>query len=315
VRRPGRTHTSPASEILPEPFPDTFTRGERPRRDQVRAFGGRRDCPDSSSKHNHASWSLTVFPPPAPHCFSTPGQVSLRQLATASSSRSAARCTGTCTEKPIWCRIRLICGALKRTWKRRATRTATRSSVQRWSSTQPCAAGPSSSACSSHARQDGFIRKVAEELRDAEIELEFLTGPLAGKHNSAGHGAALFAFFAAMAESERDYIRDKTLEGQETARSKGKAIGGVPVSHDDMLATAVRLRDEEHLSLREIASRLVIRTGKKRGQHPSPATVMRMLREHDEQMGAMEPARCSAGHSLALFFRRELLGPQCRASA
>ncbi|WP_242433828.1 recombinase family protein [Streptomyces sp. CB01580] len=137
------------------------------------------------------------------------------------------------------------------------------------------------------------LLKVAEELRDAEIELEFLTGPLAGKHDPAGHGAALFAFFAAMAESERDYIRDKTLEGQETARAKGKAIGGVPVSDDDMLATAVRLRDTEHLSLREIASRLVIRTGKKRGQHPSPATVMRMLREHDAQTAATpaEPVR------------------------
>ncbi|MGW1108483.1 hypothetical protein [Streptomyces sp. NPDC002540] len=55
----------------------------------------------------------------------------------------------------------------------------------------------------------------------------------------------------------------------------GKAIGGVKVSDEDMLATALRLRD--------IASRLVIRTGKKRGQHPAPATVMRMLREHDEQ--------------------------------
>ncbi|WP_345196441.1 hypothetical protein [Streptomyces lavendulae] len=50
-----------------------------------------------------------------------------------------------------------------------------------------------------------------------------------------------------------------------------------------MIATAVRLRDEEELSLREIAGRLVIRTGKKRGEHPSPATVMRMLREHDER--------------------------------
>ncbi|WP_308378084.1 recombinase family protein [Streptomyces sp. ISL-98] len=127
------------------------------------------------------------------------------------------------------------------------------------------------------------LLKAAEELRDAEIELEFLTGPLAGKHDPAGHGAALFAFFAAMAESERDYIRDKTLEGQETARTNGKAIGGVKVSDEDMLATARRLRDEENLSLREIAARLVIRTGKKRGQHPAPATVMRMLREHDEQ--------------------------------
>ncbi|MER8002129.1 hypothetical protein [Streptomyces sp. NPDC095613] len=28
---------------------------------------------------------------------------------------------------------------------------------------------------------------------------------------------------------------------------------------------------------------LVITTGAKKGQHPSPTTVMRMLREHDEQ--------------------------------
>jgi hypothetical protein len=34
-------------------------------------------------------------------------------------------------------------------------------------------------------------------------------------------------------------------------------------------------------SLREIASRLVITQGAKRGRHPSPATVMRMLRDHD----------------------------------
>jgi hypothetical protein len=32
-----------------------------------------------------------------------------------------------------------------------------------------------------------------------------------------------------------------------------------------------------------LGKRLVITTGAKRGKHPSPATVMRMLREHDEQ--------------------------------
>jgi len=36
----------------------------------------------------------------------------------------------------------------------------------------------------------------------------------------------------------------------------------------------------------EPGHRLVIATGKKKGQHPSPATVMRMLREHDEKTAA-----------------------------
>ena len=52
-----------------------------------------------------------------------------------------------------------------------------------------------------------------------------------------------------------------------------------------MLAVALHLRGQE-LSLRDIAGRLVISTGKKKGQHPSPATVMRMLREHDEKTAA-----------------------------
>ncbi|MEK2494640.1 hypothetical protein WN990_34355 [Kitasatospora purpeofusca] len=70
-------------------------------------------------------------------------------------------------------------------------------------------------------------------------------------HDPAGHGAALFAFLAATAESERDYIRDRTVEGQETARRKGKTIGGVKAADGDMIATALRLRDDDCLSLRE----------------------------------------------------------------
>jgi len=57
-----------------------------------------------------------------------------------------------------------------------------------------------------------------------------------------------------------------------------------------MLAVALHLRGQE-LSLRDIAARLVISiTGKKKGQHPSPATVMRMLREHDEKTAAAAAA-------------------------
>jgi hypothetical protein len=44
---------------------------------------------------------------------------------------------------------------------------------------------------------------------------------------------------------------------------------------------ALHLRGQD-LSLRDIAARLGITKGKKKGRHPSPATVLRMLREHDE---------------------------------
>jgi hypothetical protein len=46
-----------------------------------------------------------------------------------------------------------------------------------------------------------------------------------------------------------------------------------------VLTVALHLRGQE-LSLRDIAARLGTATGKKKGQHPSPATVLRMLREH-----------------------------------
>jgi len=84
---------------------------------------------------------------------------------------------------------------------------------------------------------------------------------------------------------EREYIRDRTLEGHESARARGKTIGGAAVTDQAMLAVALHLRGQE-LSLRDIAARLVIATGRKKGQHPSPATVMRMLRERDQKAAA-----------------------------
>jgi hypothetical protein len=82
-----------------------------------------------------------------------------------------------------------------------------------------------------------------------------------------------------------EYIRGRTLEGHESARARGKAIGGAAVTDDAMLAVAIHLRGQE-LSLRDIAARLIIATGKKKGQHPSPATVLRVLRDHDEKADA-----------------------------
>ncbi|WP_253191533.1 recombinase family protein [Streptomyces sp. M1013] len=92
----------------------------------------------------------------------------------------------------------------------------------------------------------------------------------------------MFTVLAAVSGMGREYIRDRTLEGHESARKHGKTIGGAGVTDESMLPMALHLREQE-MSLRDVTARLVITTGKKKGQHPSPATVMRMLREHDEQ--------------------------------
>ncbi|MFJ1550946.1 recombinase family protein [Streptomyces sp. NPDC088246] len=131
------------------------------------------------------------------------------------------------------------------------------------------------------------LAMLAEELKASDVGLEFLTGELKGSHDPSG---IVFTVLAAMSGMEREYIRDRTLEGHESARKRGKTIGGAGVTDESMLSMALHLRDRE-MSLRDIAKRLVITTGAKKGQHPSPATVMRMLREHDEQTALMEPAR------------------------
>ncbi len=124
------------------------------------------------------------------------------------------------------------------------------------------------------------LAALAEQLRAADIGLEFLTGELQGSNDPSG---VVFTVLAALSGMEREYIRDKTLEGHESARARGKVIGGAAVTDPAMLSMALHLRGQGDTSLRDIAGKLVITTGKKKGRHPSPATVMRMLREHDEQ--------------------------------
>ncbi|WP_322779512.1 recombinase family protein [Frankia sp. Cas4] len=125
------------------------------------------------------------------------------------------------------------------------------------------------------------LATLAEELKASDVGLEFLTGELQGSHDPS---SVVFTVLAALSGMEREYIRDRTLEGHESARKRGKSIGGAGVTDDHMLSMALHLRDQE-MSLRDIAARLII-IGKKKGQRPSPATVMRMLREHDEQITA-----------------------------
>jgi DNA invertase Pin-like site-specific DNA recombinase len=123
------------------------------------------------------------------------------------------------------------------------------------------------------------LAALAEQLRAAGIGLEFLSGELQGSHDPSG---VVFTVLAALSGMEREYIRDRTLEGHESARARGKAIGGATVTDENMLSMALHLRAQD-FSLRDIAGRLVITSGAKKGRHPSAATVLRMLRDHDQQ--------------------------------
>ncbi|MFJ2271467.1 hypothetical protein ACIOHO_35075 [Streptomyces sp. NPDC087849] len=94
------------------------------------------------------------------------------------------------------------------------------------------------------------LAMLTEELKAGDVGLEFLT---------------------------------RDLTGHESARKRGKTTGGAGVTDNDMPSMALHFRNQE-MSLRDIAKRLAITTGTKKGRHPSPATVIQILREHDEQM-------------------------------
>lgn len=119
---------------------------------------------------------------------------------------------------------------------------------------------------------------TADTLRSHDVGLEMLTGPLAGVYDPRGYGAALFAFFAGMAESDREYTRERTLEGQEASRKAGR-YGGRPAVIDTDMADYARTLRAKGVPVADIAAKLVIPSGKNKGKHPSLATVYRILGE------------------------------------
>ncbi|MFH8586308.1 recombinase family protein [Streptomyces celluloflavus] len=67
----------------------------------------------------------------------------------------------------------------------------------------------------------------AEGLKTGDVGLEFLTGELTGSHDPSG---IVFTVLAAVSGMEREYIRDGTLDGHESARKRGRTIGGALAS-------------------------------------------------------------------------------------
>ncbi|GAA3466406.1 recombinase family protein [Nonomuraea roseola] len=84
------------------------------------------------------------------------------------------------------------------------------------------------------------LAALAEQLKAGDIGLEFLTGELQGSHDPSG---IVFTGLAALSGMEREYIRDRTLEGHESARTRGKTIGGAAVTDDAMLSMARPVMD------------------------------------------------------------------------
>jgi DNA invertase Pin-like site-specific DNA recombinase len=131
------------------------------------------------------------------------------------------------------------------------------------------------------ARNAAELMTLSNQLQKAGVQLELLTGPLTGIYDPNGMGAMFFAVLAVAAQLDRNYIREKTLEGQVAAATKGNHGGRPKVIDDDMLLFARALKDKG-VPVPEIAKKLTIKTGKNAGQHPSVASVYRALADAEE---------------------------------
>ncbi|WP_172387768.1 recombinase family protein [Streptomyces sp. MNP-20] len=131
-------------------------------------------------------------------------------------------------------------------------------------------------------RDAAELTALADHLTEHGLVLEMLAGPLPGIYDPSGPGKLLFAFFAAMAETERENIRESTLEGLDTAARKGKHGGRPPVITDDMLHTVLR-RKANGESVEQIQPDLIIPTGTRKGKSPSVASIYRALAEHEKR--------------------------------
>jgi len=131
------------------------------------------------------------------------------------------------------------------------------------------------------------LTALADHLTAHGIALEMLAGPLTGIYDPTGTGRVLFAFFAAMAETERENIREATLEGLNAAARKGRHGGRPPVITDDMLHTVLRRRASGE-SVESIRPDLIIPAGKRKGHTPSPASIYRAIAENEKRQSYPE---------------------------
>jgi DNA invertase Pin-like site-specific DNA recombinase len=124
------------------------------------------------------------------------------------------------------------------------------------------------------------LTALADHRTAHGLVLEMLADPLPGIYDPSGPGRMLFGFFAAMAETERESIREATLEGLDSAARKGKHGGQPPVITGDMLHTVLRRRANSE-SVEQIRPVLIILTGKRKGQNPGLASIYWALAEHE----------------------------------
>lgn len=101
------------------------------------------------------------------------------------------------------------------------------------------------------------LLSIAETIREKGAHLRSLGEDF---DTSSGTGKMLFHFMGVLAEFERDRIRERTMEGLQAARARGRIGGRPPIFKERQHRLVARMyRDGE--SIREIARTLNVSQG------------------------------------------------------
>jgi len=99
--------------------------------------------------------------------------------------------------------------------------------------------------------------EILNELQSLKVDLFFMQQ---GLDTSTSAGRMMFSIFGALAEFERNLIRERIIAGQQRAISQGVKMGR-PTKMNDGMKNAIKLLRERGIGIKQIARELKIGIG------------------------------------------------------
>ena len=99
--------------------------------------------------------------------------------------------------------------------------------------------------------------EILNELQSLKVDLFFMQQ---GLDTSTSAGRMMFSIFGALAEFERNLIRERVIAGQQRAISQGVKMGR-PSKMNDGMKNAIKLLRERGIGIKQIARELKIGIG------------------------------------------------------
>jgi DNA invertase Pin-like site-specific DNA recombinase len=99
--------------------------------------------------------------------------------------------------------------------------------------------------------------EILTELQSLKIDLFFQQQ---GLDTSTSSGRMMFSVFGALAEYERELIRERIIAGQQRAKAQGVKLGR-PSKMNDGLRTAIKLLREKGMGIKQIAAQCQVGIG------------------------------------------------------